>query len=60
MKPNKLKHHCDSKQSSFAGKDTNYLRSKADGSKKARLEIGGRYQKQRVTAIEALYSVTQN
>ncbi|XP_014389407.1 PREDICTED: LOW QUALITY PROTEIN: protein ZBED8-like [Myotis brandtii] len=56
-KPNKLKRHFDSKHSSFAGKDTNYFRSKADGLKKARLDTGGKYHKQNVAAVEASYLV---
>ncbi|KAK1345281.1 LOW QUALITY PROTEIN: hypothetical protein QTO34_013992 [Cnephaeus nilssonii] len=55
MKLNKLKRHFDSKHPSFAGKDTNYFRSKADGLKKARLDTGGKYHKQNVAAIEASY-----
>ncbi|KAK1346913.1 hypothetical protein QTO34_000773 [Cnephaeus nilssonii] len=55
MKPNKLKCHFDSKHPSFASKDTNYFRSKADGLKKARLDTGGKYHKQNVAAVEASY-----
>ncbi|KAK1346651.1 hypothetical protein QTO34_000511 [Cnephaeus nilssonii] len=57
MKPNKLKCHFDSKHPSFAGKDTNYFRSKADGLKKARFDTGGKYHKQNVAAVEASYLV---
>ncbi|XP_015685817.1 protein ZBED8-like, partial [Protobothrops mucrosquamatus] len=57
MKPNILKCHFDSKHPSFAGKDTNYFRSKADGLKKARLDTGGKYHKQNVAAVEASYLV---
>ncbi|XP_070257217.1 protein FAM200C-like isoform X1 [Myotis yumanensis] len=57
MKPNKLRRHFDSKHPSFAGKDTNYFRSKADGLKKARLDTGGKYQKENVAAVEASYLV---
>nr|XP_008103991.1 PREDICTED: SCAN domain-containing protein 3 isoform X1 [Anolis carolinensis]XP_008103992.1 PREDICTED: SCAN domain-containing protein 3 isoform X1 [Anolis carolinensis]XP_008103993.1 PREDICTED: SCAN domain-containing protein 3 isoform X1 [Anolis carolinensis]XP_008103994.1 PREDICTED: SCAN domain-containing protein 3 isoform X1 [Anolis carolinensis]XP_008103995.1 PREDICTED: SCAN domain-containing protein 3 isoform X1 [Anolis carolinensis]XP_008103997.1 PREDICTED: SCAN domain-containing protei len=57
MKPNKLKRHFDCKHSSLAGKDPNYFRSKADGLKKARLDTGGEYHKQNVTAVEASYLV---
>ncbi|XP_048344945.1 protein ZBED8-like isoform X2 [Sphaerodactylus townsendi] len=53
MKPNKLKRHFDSKHPSFAGKDTNYFRSKADGLKKARLDIGGKFHKQNVCGKKA-------
>ncbi|KAK1346479.1 hypothetical protein QTO34_000335 [Cnephaeus nilssonii] len=56
MKPNKLKRHFDSKHLSFAGKDTNCFRSKADGLKKARLDTGGKYL-QHVAAVEASYLV---
>ncbi|XP_070275267.1 SCAN domain-containing protein 3-like [Myotis yumanensis] len=55
MKLNKQKYHFDSKHPSFASKDTNYFRSKADGLKKARLDTGGKYHKQNVAAIEASY-----
>ncbi|XP_075420983.1 B-cell CLL/lymphoma 7 protein family member B isoform X1 [Tenrec ecaudatus] len=57
MKPDKLKHHFNSKHPSFAGKDTNYFRSKADGLKKDRHDTGGKYHKQNVAAIEAAYLV---
>nr|KAF6360128.1 hypothetical protein mMyoMyo1_011086 [Myotis myotis] len=57
MKPNKLKCHFDSKHLSFAGKGTNYLRSKADGLKKARLDTGGKYHKKNLAAVEASYLV---
>ncbi|KAK1336381.1 hypothetical protein QTO34_004187 [Cnephaeus nilssonii] len=57
MKPNKLKRHSDSKYLSFAGKDTNYFRSKADGLEKARPDTGGKYHKQNVAAVEASYLV---
>ncbi|XP_015677944.1 SCAN domain-containing protein 3-like [Protobothrops mucrosquamatus] len=57
MKPNKLKRHFDSKHPSFAGKDTNYFRSKADGLKKARLDTDSKYHKQNVVAVEASYLV---
>lgn len=57
MKPNKLKRHFESKHSSFAGKDTSYFRSKADGLKKARLDTGSRPYKQNVAAVEASYLV---
>ncbi|KAM5223135.1 zinc finger BED domain-containing protein 5-like isoform 2-T2 [Hipposideros larvatus] len=57
MKPNKLKRHFDSKHPSFADKDTNYFRSKADGLKKPRLDTGGKYHKQNVAAVEASYLV---
>uniref|UniRef100_A0A8C5PY01 Uncharacterized protein n=1 Tax=Leptobrachium leishanense TaxID=445787 RepID=A0A8C5PY01_9ANUR len=50
MKPNKLKRHFDSKHPSFAGRDTNYFRSKADVLKKA---------KQNVATIEASYLVAR-
>ncbi|KAL3866010.1 hypothetical protein ACJMK2_043351 [Sinanodonta woodiana] len=43
MKSNKLKRHFNSKHPIFAGKDTEYFRSKADGVKKARLDTGGKY-----------------
>ncbi|XP_040275677.1 protein ZBED8-like [Bufo bufo] len=59
MKPNKLKRHFDSKHPSFAGRDTNYFRSKADALKKARLDTGGRYYKQNVAAVEASYLVAR-
>ncbi|BFZ22861.1 hypothetical protein BsWGS_25900 [Bradybaena similaris] len=55
MKPNNLKRHFDSKHPSFAGKDTNYFRSKADGLEKVRLDTGGKYHKQNVSAVEASY-----
>uniref|UniRef100_A0A803K116 DUF4371 domain-containing protein n=1 Tax=Xenopus tropicalis TaxID=8364 RepID=A0A803K116_XENTR len=42
MKPNKLKRHFESKHPSFASKNTNYFRSKADGLKKTRLDTGGK------------------
>lgn len=57
MKPNKLKRHFDSKHPSFAGKDTEYFRSKADGVRKARLDTGGKYHQQNVAAVEASYLV---
>ncbi|XP_053431246.1 protein ZBED8-like isoform X2 [Nycticebus coucang] len=57
MKPNKLKRHFDSKHPSFASKDINYVRSKADGLKKARLGTGGKYHKENVAAVEASYLV---
>ncbi|XP_070270292.1 LOW QUALITY PROTEIN: protein FAM200C [Myotis yumanensis] len=57
MKLNKLKCHFDSKHPSFASKDTNYFRSKADGLKKGRLDTGGKYHKQNVAAVEASYLV---
>ncbi|XP_034277935.1 zinc finger BED domain-containing protein 5-like isoform X1 [Pantherophis guttatus] len=57
MKPNKMKRHFDSKHPSFAGMDTNYFRSKADGLKKARLHTGGKCDKQNVAAVEASYLV---
>ncbi|XP_032742843.1 protein ZBED8-like [Rattus rattus] len=57
MKPNKLKRHFESKHSSFAGKDTNYFRSKADGLKKARLDPGSKTYKQNVAAVQASYLV---
>ncbi|XP_023238257.1 zinc finger BED domain-containing protein 5-like [Centruroides sculpturatus] len=57
MKLNKLKRHFDSKHPSFAGKDTNYFRSKADILKKARFDTGDKYHKQNVAAIEASYLV---
>ncbi|XP_034288737.2 protein FAM200B [Pantherophis guttatus] len=57
MKPNKLKRHFDSKHPSFAGKDTSYFRSKADGLKKARLDTCGKYYKQNEAAVEASYLV---
>ncbi|KAK1336735.1 LOW QUALITY PROTEIN: hypothetical protein QTO34_002770 [Cnephaeus nilssonii] len=57
MKPNKRKRHFDSKHPSFASKDTNYFRSKADGLKKARLDTGGKYHKQNIAAVEASYLV---
>nr|KAF6300234.1 hypothetical protein mPipKuh1_009369 [Pipistrellus kuhlii] len=56
MKLNKLKRHFDSKHLSFAGKDTNYFSSKADGLKKARLDTG-KYHKQNIAAVEASYLV---
>ncbi|XP_040275778.1 protein ZBED8-like [Bufo bufo] len=59
MKPNKLKRHFDSKHPSFAGRDTNYFRSKADALKKARLDTGGKYYKQNVAAVEASYLVAR-
>ncbi|XP_039213888.1 zinc finger BED domain-containing protein 5-like [Crotalus tigris] len=58
MMPNKLKRHFESKHPSYAGKDTNYFRTKADGLKKARLDTGGKYHKQNIAAIEASYVVT--
>ena len=57
MKPNKLKRHFDSKHPSFADKDTQYFRCKADGVKKARLDSGGKYHKQTIAAVEASYLV---
>ncbi|XP_054573034.1 LOW QUALITY PROTEIN: zinc finger BED domain-containing protein 5-like, partial [Eptesicus fuscus] len=57
MKPNKLKCHFDSKHPCFAGKDTNYFRSKANGLKKARLDTGGKYHNQNIAAIKASYLV---
>lgn len=57
MKPNKLKRHFESKHSSFAGKDTNYFRSKADGLKKARPDTGSKSNKQNVAAVETSYLV---
>ncbi|XP_040289892.1 protein ZBED8-like [Bufo bufo] len=59
MKPNKLKRHFDSKHPSFAGRDTNYFRSKADALKKSRLDTGGKYYKQNVAAVEASYLVAR-
>lgn len=53
MKPNKLKCHFDNMHLSFTGKDTNYFRSKSDGFEKARLDTGGKYHTQNITAIEA-------
>lgn len=41
MMLSKLKHHCDSKHLSFAGKDINYLKCKVDEPKKARINSGG-------------------
>lgn len=52
MKPNKLKRHFDSKHLSFASRDINYFRSKADALKKARLDTGGKYYKQNAAAVE--------
>ncbi|XP_015421155.1 PREDICTED: zinc finger BED domain-containing protein 5-like [Myotis davidii] len=46
------------KHLSFASKDTNYFRSKADGLKKGRLDTGGKYHEQNVAAVEASYLVT--
>ncbi|XP_075833987.1 protein FAM200C-like isoform X1 [Microtus pennsylvanicus] len=57
MKPNKLKRHFDSKHLSFADKDINYFRSKADELKKARLDTGSKYPKQNVIAVEFSYLV---
>nr|XP_021512928.1 protein ZBED8-like [Meriones unguiculatus] len=57
MKPNKLRRHFDSKHPSFAGKDTNYFRSKADGLKKARPDTGGKCHRQNAVAVEASYLV---
>lgn len=57
MKPNKLRCHFDSKHPSFASKDTDYFRSKADGLKKASLDTGGKYHKQNVAAVETPYLV---
>lgn len=57
MKPNKLKRHFDSKHPSFASRDINYFRSKADALKKARLDTGGKYYKQNAAAVEASYLV---
>ncbi|BFZ03436.1 hypothetical protein BsWGS_06475 [Bradybaena similaris] len=56
MKPNKLKRHFDSKHPSFTGNDTNNFRSKADRLKNARLDTGGKYHKQNVSAVEASFS----
>ncbi|XP_036027915.1 protein ZBED8-like [Onychomys torridus] len=58
MKPNKLKRHFDSKHLSFAGKDINYFRSRADELKRARPDTGGvKYPRQNVIAVEASYLV---
>ncbi|KAM4722957.1 zinc finger BED domain-containing protein 5-like [Rhinophrynus dorsalis] len=57
MKPNKLKRHFDSKHPSFASKDIQYFKYKADGVKKSRLDTGGKYQQQNLAAVEASYLV---
>ncbi|XP_040191825.1 zinc finger BED domain-containing protein 5-like [Rana temporaria] len=57
MKPNKLKRHFDTKHPSFAGKDIQYFKNKADGVKKSRLDTGGKYHKQNLAAVEASYLV---
>ncbi|KAM4697851.1 zinc finger BED domain-containing protein 5-like [Rhinophrynus dorsalis] len=57
MKPNKLKRHFDSKHPSFASKDIQYFKNKADGVKKSRLDTGGKYQQQNLAAVEASYLV---
>jgi hypothetical protein len=54
MKPNKLKRHFNSKHPNFAGKNTEYFRSKADGVKKARLDTGGKYHQQNIAAVPLL------
>ena len=58
MKPNKMKRHFDAKHPIFAGKDVQYLKNKADGVKKSRLDFGGKYQLQNMAAIEASYLVS--
>ena len=57
MKPNKMKRYFDAKHPSFAGKDVQYFKNKADGVKKSRLDFGGKYQQQNMTTIEASYLV---
>ena len=57
MKPNKMKRHSDAKHPNFAGKVIQYLKNKADGVKKSRLDFGGKYQQQSMAAIEASYLV---
>ena len=55
MKPNKLKRHFDTKHQNFSDKDVQYFKNKADGLKKGRLDVGGRYQQQNLAAVEASY-----
>ena len=57
MKPNKMKRNFDAKHPNFAGKDVQYFKNKADGVKKSRLDLGGKYQQQNMAAIEASYLV---
>ena len=57
IKPNKMKRHLDAKHPNFAGKDVQYFKNKADGVKKSRLDLGGKYQQQNMAAIEASYLV---
>ncbi|XP_066450060.1 SCAN domain-containing protein 3-like [Eleutherodactylus coqui] len=57
MKPNKLKRHFDSKHPTFAGKNIDYFRNKADGLKKSRFDTGSQYHKHNVAAVEASYLV---
>ena len=55
MKPNEMKRNFDAKHPSFAGKDVQYIKNKADIVKKIRLDFGGKYQQQNMAAIEASY-----
>ena len=45
--PNKMKRHFDTKHPNFAGKDVQYLKNKAVGVKKSRLDFGCKYQQQK-------------
>ena len=57
MKPNKMKRHFDAKHPNFAGKDVQYFKNKADGVKKSRLDLCGKYQQKNMAANEASYLV---
>src|SRR6218665_635461 len=60
MKSNKLKHHFDPKHHNFSDKHVQYIKNKADGVKKGRLDAGGRYQQQNVAAVESSFGCSQN
>lgn len=57
MKPNKLKHHFDTKHLSFASKDTGYFKRKTKDIKRSRLDTGGKYHQQNRATFKVLYMV---